>query len=326
MESQTILERARHFLQLEAQAILDTAKSVNDRFVAVISAVQTTADHGNKLVLAGLGKNAGVCQKLVGTFNSIGVSSTFLDPVQAFHGDLGVCRNGDLAFVLSNSGETREVLELIPLIQRQGVKTVAVTSEEESGLASSCDLLLTYQVNEEACPLNLAPTASTTATLALLDAVAMVFMESRKFTREHFARLHPSGSLGTTLLLHVEEIMRQGDRFASVQSNQSVSESIMEMTRAKAGSVAIVDSKDELAGIFTDADLRRATLVDPDVFSKPIDEFMTKDPITVEKGTLVADALKVFEESKIDDLLVVDPQNKPVGMIDSQDLPRLRVI
>lgn len=326
MESQSILQRAKHFLQLESQAILDTAEALDDSFIQVVAAVQKAVGNKTKLILAGLGKNAGICQKMTGTFNSIGVTSSFLDPVQAVHGDLGMCQDGDLAFVLSNSGETREVIELIPLLKRLGVHTVAITSESESRLAKNCDLVLTYLAKEEACPLNLAPTASTTATLALLDAIAMVFLEIRKFTREDFAKYHPSGSLGASLLLRVDEIMRTGERFATIPQGRSVQETIVEMTRAKAGSIAVLKEDGQLAGIFTDADLRRATLVDPQVFSKSIDDFMTRDPIKVTEGTLVADALKAFEENKIDDLLVVTQSNKPVGIIDGQDLPKLRVV
>lgn len=313
-------------MQVESQAILDTAEALDDSFVDVVEAIQSVVDKQGKLILAGLGKNAGICQKLVGTFNSIGVSSSFLDPVQAVHGDLGMCQDEDLAFIFSNSGETREVIELIPLLRRLGVQTVAVTSENESSLSAICDIVLSYRAHEEACPLNLAPTASTTASLALIDAVAMVFLDQGHFSKEDFAKFHPSGSLGASLLLKVDEIMRSGDRFAAIQTGSTIQETIVEMTRAKAGSISILHESGELAGIFTDADLRRAMLKDTDVFSKSIDTYMTRNPIIIESGSLVADALKVFEENKIDDLLVVDGKNVPVGVIDGQDLPKLRVL
>ena len=313
-------------MQVESQAILDTADALNDSFVEVVEAIQTVVDKQGKLILAGLGKNAGICQKLVGTFNSIGVSSSFLDPVQAVHGDLGMCQDEDLAFVFSNSGETREVIELIPLLKRLGVQTVAVTRETESSLSSICDVVLSYRAKEEACPLNLAPTASTTASLALIDAVAMVFLDQGHFSKEDFAKFHPSGSLGASLLLKVDEIMRSGDRFASIQTGNTVQETIIEMTRAKAGSISILNETGQLEGIFTDADLRRAILKDTDVFSKSIEKYMTRNPIVIASGSLVADALKVFEENKIDDLLVVDEENVPLGVIDGQDLPKLRVL
>ena len=313
-------------MQVESQAILDTSEALDDTFVKVVESIQSVVDKQGKLILAGLGKNAGICQKLVGTFNSIGVSSSFLDPVQAVHGDLGMCQAEDLAIVFSNSGETREVIELIPLLRRLGVQTVAVTSEKTSSLGAICDFVLSYVANEEACPLNLAPTASTTASLALIDAVAMVFLDQGHFSKEDFAKFHPSGSLGASLLLKVDEIMRAGERFATIASGSTVQETIVEMTRAKAGSISILGDSGQLAGIFTDADLRRAILKDGEVFSKPIDDYMTQQPIVISSGSLVADALKIFEENKIDDLLVVDKDSSPIGVIDGQDLPKLRVI
>ena len=313
-------------MQVESQAILDTSEALDDTFVKVVESIQSVVDKQGKLILAGLGKNAGICQKLVGTFNSIGVSSSFLDPVQAVHGDLGMCQAEDLAIVFSNSGETREVIELIPLLRRLGVQTVAVTSEKTSSLGAICDFVLSYVANEEACPLNLAPTASTTASLALIDAVAMVFLDQGHFSKEDFAKFHPSGSLGASLLLKVDEIMRAGERFATIASGSTVQETIVEMTRAKAGSISILGDSGQLAGIFTDADLRRAILKDGEVFSKPIDDYMTQQPIVISSGSLVADALKIFEENKIDDLLVIDKDSSPIGVIDGQDLPKLRVI
>ncbi|QXD23759.1 KpsF/GutQ family sugar-phosphate isomerase [Opitutia bacterium ISCC 51] len=313
-------------MQVESQAILDTADALDESFAQVVESIQAVVDKEGKLILAGLGKNSGICQKLVGTFNSIGVSSSFLDPVQAVHGDLGMCQAEDLAIVFSNSGETREVIELIPLLRRLGVQTVAVTSEKTSSLGTVCDLVLSYVANEEACPLNLAPTASTTASLALIDAVAMVFLDQGHFSKEDFAKFHPSGSLGASLLLKVDEIMRSGERFASIPVGSTVQETIVEMTRAKAGSISILEKSGQLAGIFTDADLRRAILKDTEVFPKLIDDYMTRQPIVISSGALVADALKAFEENKIDDLLVVDRNNKPVGVIDGQDLPKLRIV
>ena len=326
MDSQTLLKRAKHFMQLESQAILDTAETLDRSFVQVVEAIQTTVNAKKKLILAGLGKNAGICQKLVGTFNSIGVSSAFLDPVQAAHGDLGMCQEEDLALVFSNSGETREVLELIPMLKRLGVKTVAITSDGNSRFAGYSDLVLTYIAKEEACPLNLAPTASTTASLALVDAVAMVFLDQRAFGPADFARFHPSGSLGASLLLKVDDIMRTADRFAKILLGSTVQETIVEMTRAKAGSISIVNDHGKLDGIFTDADLRRAILKDPHVFSQQIDSYMTRSPIQIQSWALVADALKVFEENIIDDLLVMSHDGIPLGIIDGQDLPKLIIV
>lgn len=326
MNSQSILKSARKFLTLEAKALTDTADALDDKFCKTIEMIAEVLKTGNKLIFAGLGKNAGISNKLAGTFNSTGVSSVVLDPVQAVHGDLGICRDGDLAFLISNSGETTEVLNLVPLLKRLGVKTIAITGTEISQLTKSCDHVLTYQANEEACPLKLAPTSSTTATLALGDALAMVFLEMREFSREDFAIYHPSGTLGASLLLKVEEIMRTGDRLASIDNSKTVQDAIVAMTKAKAGSIVILDNEGKLDGIFTDADLRRAILKKADVFSDLISNHMTSNPKRIEIGTLAADALKMFEENNIDDLPVVDSDNRPAGMIDGQDLPKLRIV
>ncbi|MBC9866317.1 MAG: KpsF/GutQ family sugar-phosphate isomerase [Opitutae bacterium] len=326
MDIQSILRRARNFLSLESQAILDTAEGLDESFARVVAEIQGALDRQRKLVLIGLGKNAGICHKLVGTFNSTGVSSAFLDPVQAMHGDLGMCRSGDVALMVSNSGETGEILQLISLLKRMGLKTVAFTGNKGSTLARSCDFRLIYRVEEEACPLNLTPTASTTAALALGDALALVSLEMRHFGKEDFAKYHPSGTLGAALILGVEDIMRTGRRLAKINSGKSVQGAIVEMTRAKAGSIAIVDEDNRLCGIFTDADLRRAILKDADVFAKPIDAFMTRDPKKVSSHSLAAEALKMFEDNQIDDILVVDEENRPLGIIDGQDLPKLRLV
>ena len=326
MDYQSILKRARKFLGLESQAILNTAEGLDDSFARVVMDIQETIDRQGKLVWVGLGKNAWICQKLVGTFNSTGVGSVYLDPVQAVHGDLGMCRNGDLALIVSNSGETGEILQLIPLLKRMGLKTVAFTGNEGSTLAQSCDRSLMYRVEEEACPLNLTPTASTTATLALGDALALVSMEMRHFGSEDFAKYHPSGALGAALILGVEDIMRTDARLAKTESGASVQAAIVEMTRAKAGSIAIVNEDNRLCGVFTDGDLRRAILKDADVFAKPIDAFMTRNPKKVPFHSLAAEALKVFQDNRIDDLLVVDDDNRLVGIIDGQDLPKLRLV
>ena len=305
---------------------MDTAKGLDESFIRVAMEIQATIERKGKLVWIGLGKNAWICQKLVGTFNSTGVSSAFLDPVQAVHGDLGMCRKGDLALLVSNSGETGEILQLTPLLQRMGLKTVAFSGNGGGALAQSCDLKLIYRVEKEACPLNLTPTASTTATLALGDVLALVSLEMRQFGRDDFAKYHPSGALGAALILGVEDIMRTGARLAKTETGNTVQAAIVEMTRAKAGSIAIVDEDNRLCGVFTDGDLRRAILKDPDAFTKPIDAFMTRNPKKALSNTLVVEALKVFQDNQIDDLLVVDEDDHPVGIIDGQDLPKLRLV
>jgi len=279
------------------------------------------------LIFTGVGKSAHIAQKLVGTFNSTGASSCFLDATQALHGDLGLCAAGDLAIVLSNSGQTEEILRLIPILKRFEVRIVALTSHAESDLARNADHRLLYRVPREACPLELAPTASTTAALALGDALAMVLLEARGLTRDDFARYHPAGNLGRVLLLRVKDIMRTGDRLAVRPDNSTTQETILAMTKAKSGSIALIHPKTgKLTGILTDGDFRRSALSGPDFLSQPVATFMTRTPKIIREDALAVDALRLFEAHRIDDLIVVNDHGRPVGLIDGQDLPKLKII
>jgi arabinose-5-phosphate isomerase len=278
-------------------------------------------------MFTGVGKSAHIAQKLVGTFNSTGASSCFLDATQALHGDLGLCAAGDLAIVLSNSGQTEEILRLIPILKRFEVRIVALTSHAESDLARNADHRLLYRVPREACPLELAPTASTTAALALGDALAMVLLEARGLTRDDFARYHPAGNLGRVLLLRVKDIMRTGDRLAVRPDNSTTQETILAMTKAKSGSIALIHPKTgKLTGILTDGDFRRSALSGPDFLSQPVATFMTRTPKIIREDALAVDALRLFEAHRIDDLIVVNDHGRPVGLIDGQDLPKLKII
>lgn len=321
------MEKARACLALEEAAIRATAESLDERFVAVIAAVRRTMLAGRKLIFTGVGKNVAICHKLAGTFNSTGVPATVLDPNQALHGDLGLCRDGDLVFLLSNSGQTEEVLRLVPLLKRLGGATVAVTNKPESDLGRACDLLLVYRAEMEACPLNLAPTASTTAALALGDALAMVYLDLRGFSKDDFARYHPAGTLGRSLLLRVDEIMRTGDRFACLPETANVREVILAMTQARTGTTALFDPADgRLAGVFTDGDFRRQFLQDPSCLERPVAAVMGRNPKSVPAGALAVEALRRFEELAVDDLIAVDADGRPIGLIDGQDLPKVRLV
>ncbi|MEX2045110.1 MAG: KpsF/GutQ family sugar-phosphate isomerase, partial [Opitutus sp.] len=270
---------------------------------------------------------ASIAQKIAGTFNSTGVSSCFLDATQALHGDLGLVDEGDLAFLLSNSGQSEEILRLVPMLKRFGVRIVAFTGNPGSDLARNADLRLLYRVPREACPLKLAPTASTTAALALGDALAMVLLEARGLTRDDFAKYHPAGNLGRVLLLRVKDIMRTGNRLPVAHEEVSTQEAILAMTKAKSGSIAIVEPRSgRLAGILTDGDFRRSALSGPGFLSKPVSMFMTRNPKTIAENALGVDALRLFEAHKIDDLIVVNARGRPVGLIDSQDLPKLKIV
>ena len=321
------LKRARTCLAIEAEAIAATSQSLDKAFVEVARTIEKNATKGAKLICTGVGKSAHIAQKLVGTFNSTGLPTCFLDATQALHGDLGLCARGDIAILFSNSGQSEEVLRLIPLLRRLEVTVIACTSRPESDLAREADLQLLYRVPREACPLDLAPTASTTAALALGDALAMVLLEARGLTRDDFAKYHPAGNLGRILLLRVSDIMRQGDRLPVANETVTTQEAILLMTKAKSGSIALVNPKScKLTGILTDGDFRRGALSGPGFLEKPVKTFMTTGPKTIQADALGVDALRLFESHKIDDLIVVDKAGKPVGLIDGQDLPKLKIV
>jgi arabinose-5-phosphate isomerase len=322
----SVLARARACIRIESDALADTADALGAEFVATARAVEAAIAAGRKLIFTGVGKNAHIAQKLAGTFNSTGATSCFLDATQALHGDLGLCASGDLAFLLSNSGQTGEILRLVPILKRLGVTLIAFTGHHDSDLAKNSDHRLLYRVRKEACPLSLAPTASTTAALALGDALAMVLLESRGVTRDDFAKLHPAGNLGA-LLLKVADIMRTGDRLPVARDNVTTQDAILAMTRAKAGSIALVHPKTgKLTGILTDGDFRRSALTGPDFLQKPVSTFMTRHPKVIAGNALGVDALRLFEAHKIDDLIVIDAHHRPVGLIDGQDLPKLKIV
>lgn len=327
LDSKTTLARARAAIKIEQEALTATARKLDGRFVEVARAVHATNAAGRKLIFTGIGKSAHIANKLVGTFNSTGISTSFLDATQALHGDLGVCNEGDLVFLLSNSGQSDEILRLIPGFRRLGVRTVAFTSNAASDLAKNSELQLIYNVPREACPLRLAPTASTTAAVAIGDALAMVLLDERGLTRDDFAKFHPAGNLGRVLLLRVKDIMRSGARLPIVTEKATTQEAILAMTKAKSGSIAIVNPKSgKLTGIFTDGDFRRSALTGPDFLKKPVATFMTHSPKTVSEDALGVDALRLFQAHKIDDLIVVDAKGKPSGLVDGQDLPKLKIV
>ncbi len=304
-----------------------TARALGAEFVATARAVEAARAAGRKLIFSGVGKNAAIAQKIAATFNSTGVSSCFLDATQALHGDLGLAEEGDVALLLSNSGQSEEILRLVPVLRRFGVRIVAFTSAPDSDLARNADLRLLYRVPREACPLKLAPTASTTAALALGDALAMVLLEARGLTRDDFARYHPAGNLGRVLLLRVKDIMRTGDRLPVAPDSVSTQDAILAMTKAKSGSIALVARRSgRLTGILTDGDFRRSALSGPDFLRRPVADFMTRQPKVIGEDALGVDALRLFEAHKIDDLIVIDRRCRPVGLVDSQDLPRFKIV
>ena len=327
LHSKNALARARACIRIETAALAETAKALGQEFVDTARAVETVTAAGGKLIFSGVGKSAHISQKIAATFNSTGVASCFLDATQALHGDLGLCAEGDLAFLLSNSGQSDEIVRLVPMLKRFGLQVVAFTSSADSDLARAADHRLLYRVPREACPLELAPTASTTAALALGDALAMVLLEARGLTRDDFAKYHPAGNLGRVLLLRVSDIMRTAERLPIALETVSTQDAILAMTKAKSGSIALVAKKSgRLTGILTDGDFRRSALTGPDFLQKPVSTFMTRSPKTIRDNALGVDALRLFEAHKIDDLIVINARDQPVGLIDGQDLPKLKIV
>ncbi len=321
------LARARHCIRIECEALEATSRILGAEFVETARAVESTIAAGGKLIFSGVGKSAHVAGKIAATFNSTGVSSCFLDPTQALHGDLGLCYEGDLAILLSNSGQSDEILRILPLLKRFGLKIVAFTGNPKSDLARDADFQLIYRVRREACPLKLAPTASTTAAIALGDALAMVLLESRGLTRDDFAKYHPAGNLGRVLLLRVRDIMRSGNRLPVAPDSVTVQDAILAMTKAKSGSIALVRAKTgRLSGILTDGDFRRSALTGPGFLGRPVSAFMTRAPKVIREDALGVDAVRLFELHRIDDLIVVDRGGRPVGLIDGQDLPKFKIV
>jgi arabinose-5-phosphate isomerase len=320
------IKRAREILKIETDELLRVRRSLDKRFSRAVRLILESLRQGGKIVVTGVGKNFHIGQKISATLSSTGSTSVALHPSQAMHGDLGVLRKKDVLLALSHSGESAELLEIIPAVKRQGVMVVAITGAADSAIARVSDGIIYTPVAREACPFNLAPTASTTAALAVGDALAIVLLEARGFKKEDFARLHPGGIIGKTLLLRVQDIMRKGDRLACVRENKRVKDAILAMTSARAGSVGVVDKRGKLVGILTDGDLRRLISKKRNIPELPIKEAMTPSPVVIRDNALAVEALRIYEERAIDDLLVVDSRKKLVGMIDIQDLPKFKIL
>lgn len=320
------LDRAREAIDVEIEALRRTRAALGDPLAdAVELLLKTIARHG-KIVVTGVGKNLPVAEKISATLASTGAASVVLNPVQAMHGDLGILGRRDVLLALSFSGASDELLALMPAVRRLGVPVIGITGRRDSPLAGCCRVVLTVAIEREACPFNMVPTASTTATLALGDALAVVLLEARGFQREDYALLHPAGAIGRTLLTRVSDIMRTGAQIASVPLTATVQDALVAMTGARVGAACVVDERGLLAGIFTDGDLRRHLTRSPLALNLPLREAMTPRPIRVQAGQLAVDVLRLFERHKIDDLPVVDGDERLVGYVDIQDLPRLKII
>ena len=318
-----VLRRAKKVLQIERDALDRLARRVDGRFEKAIDLLDRCV---GRVVVTGMGKPGFVGQKISATFSSLGSPSLWLHPAEAAHGDLGRVTGQDVVIALSHSGETDEVLHLLPVLKKIGAKLIAVTGNPHSRLARQADVILDTAVKEEASPWGLVPTASTTAMLALGDALAVALAEKRGFTSQDFAVLHPGGSLGKKLTLKVEDLMRTGAAHPVVKESDLVKKVLLVITEARAGSACVVDRKGKLAGIFTDGDLRRRIEEDPHILRRKVSEVMTRGPKALQAGHLAVEALKLLKTFRIDEIPVVDSRQKPVGLLDIQDLLKARLV
>lgn len=320
------LEKARRVIQLEIDELQRLHARIDDRFAQAIDLLLACVRSRGKLIVCGVGKSGSIGRKLAATLNSTGATTVLLDVGDALHGDLGVIDPGDLAILLSYSGETSELLNLLPHLKRFSIPVVAITGGLQSTLAKNADVVLDVHVTQEACPLNLAPTSSTTTMLVLCDALAMALLEARGFQAEDFAKLHPGGTLGRALLTRVSDVMRQGDQLATITPETTVREGLQAMTKARSGAAVVSNADGTLAGVFTHGDFVRAFQKDNAIAEKPVREFMTPRPVSIQAGKLAAEVLATLQNSRVDDVVVVDEAGKPVGMVDTQDLTRLRLV
>jgi len=321
--SKNLLALAARVLDIESRAVDQLKSRLDDSFTA---ACQLCLDTDGRVVVTGMGKSGHIGGKIAATLASTGTPSFFMHPAEASHGDLGMITPNDTLLAVSYSGETQEIVTILPLVKRMGAKLISMTGKPRSTLAQAADVHLDVSVSVEACPLNLAPTASTTATLAMGDAMAVALLECRGFTEEDFALSHPSGTLGKRLLLRVEDLMHTGDKIPSVGLRVSLSDGLVEMTRKGLGMTAIVDNDHRVLGIFTDGDLRRALDSGIDVHTTDMKSVMHRDCITARPDTMAAEAVRFLEENKITALLVADSDGVLVGALNIHDLFRAGIM
>ncbi|MFH1037611.1 MAG: KpsF/GutQ family sugar-phosphate isomerase [PVC group bacterium] len=307
----------RAVLRTEGEAVLALIPKLGEEFAAAVDILYRCR---GRIIVAGMGKAGIIARKISATLASTGSPSLSLHPVEALHGDLGMVGEDDVMVMISRSGESEEIKNLIPFVKRMGVALISITGNPASALAAHSDVVLDAGVEREACPLNLAPTASTTAALALGDALAVALIEKRNFRPVDFARLHPAGTLGKRLLLRVSDLMRKGDSNPVVGEESPVKEVILRITAARAGAASVIDRSGRLAGFFTDGDLRRHIEERPDILEQPVRLVMTRHPLTVEEDRLAVEALRLLGSRKVDELPVVNGKGEPVGMLDVQDL------
>src|SRR3984893_13796594 len=320
------LEKARRVLDIESFELQRLRDRIGENFSRAVELIKEAVDGRGKIVVLGVGKSGHVGAKIASTLTSTGSPAVMLDSLNALHGDLGMVADGDVILALSSSGETEELLCILPAIARLQVRIIAICGDANSTLAKNAHVLLDVNIEQEACPLNLAPTSSTTVMLALGDALAMVLLEARGFNKEDFAKFHPGGKIGRSLLMRVHQIMRPRDAMAVVSSDAVIRDVLKAMTSVRTGAAVVADGDGRLIGIFTHGDFVRNFQSDPKVGERLVADLMTLNPVTVHQDKLAVEVLNLLERHRIDDLVVVDDDQKPVGIVDSQDLTRLKLL
>jgi len=323
MDKQELAKRAQRVLEIEAQAIHDLVPRIGEAFAV---ACQLCLDCVGRVVVTGMGKSGHVGGKIASTLASTGTPAFFVHPGEASHGDLGMITPKDLVIAISYSGETAEIITILPLLKRLAVPLITITGAPESTLGTAASVILNTAISEEACPLNLAPTASTTAAVAMGDALAVALLESRGFTAEDFARSHPGGALGRRLLLRVEDLMHRDEQIPRVGDDTPLAAGLLEMSQKGLGMTAVVTPDGQLQGVFTDGDLRRALDRNLDVHKTMMSDVMTRDCITVRAEQLAAEAVRIMEDNKIMALLVTDEKRKVIGALNVHDFFRAGVM
>ena len=308
---------ARKVLTIERDALTSLLKRIDGNFEKIVKAIYRTE---GRVIVTGMGKPGFIAQKISATLSSTGTPSLYLHPAEALHGDLGRVTREDLILALSNSGETEEILKLLPVVKKIGAKLIAMTGNTRSTLARFADYCIDTSVKREACPLGLAPTTSTTAMLAMGDALAIALLDKKGFKEKDFAFYHPGGILGKRLLLTVDDIMRKGHANPVVKGDMTVKKVLLTITKCRAGSASVVDPKGRLVGIFTDGDLRRHLERHPRLIDCKVRDVMTKNPTVIDKDKLAAEAFEILRSKRIDELPVVDRKRRPIGLLDVQDI------
>ncbi len=320
MSENEILSKGKEVIEIELKAVKKLLDKINGDFVSAVNEIYKST---GRVVFTGMGKSGLIARKIVATLNSTGTASIYMHPTDAMHGDLGMVRKGDIVIILSKSGNTEELLDLTMMFKSMGITTIGMLGVRDSSIGRQCDLILDVGVEEEACPHDLAPTASTTAALVMGDALAVALLEKRNFTAEDFALLHPAGSLGKRLSLRISEIMYKDDDIPIVHGSTKLKDAILEMTSKRLGMTSVVDDNGTLIGIVTDGDLRRLLEKYDDISSLTAQEVMTPNPKTIEAKYLASFALQSMENYKITSLIVADGNKKPVGVVHLHDLVKL---